>query len=138
MPIVTATRPLATHARATATNVAQLRRALRTWLLGVLDDDPDAVEDLVLAASEALENAADHAYSDATRAGTMSLSAEAERDRITIVVSDDGRWRPPDPDAGYRGRGIDLMNRLADSSKVRTGSGGTSVVLVHHRTRGKG
>jgi len=133
VPAVTETHPLATSASATTTNVARLRRTLRHWLSDVLTEDPDAVDDLTLATSEALENAADHAFVAAAAVGTMCLRAADDGDRITIVVSDNGRWKPPAPDAGYRGRGIDLMNRLADMSRVHPSSGGTSVTLVHHR-----
>jgi len=63
----------------------------------------------------------------------MCVRAADEGDRITIVVCDNGHWHPPDPDTGSRGRGLDLMNRLADISKVQPSSGGTSVTLVHHR-----
>lgn len=133
MPTVTTIRPLATAAAASATNVGRLRRTLRHWLTEALHDEPDVVDDLTLATSEALENAADHAFADTDEVGTMSLEATDDGDRITIVVSDDGHWQAPDPEAGYRGRGIDLMHRLADISRVRPSIGGTSVILVHHR-----
>jgi serine/threonine-protein kinase RsbW len=124
---------LTTDARALGSNVGPLRRVLRCWLREALGDDADVVDDLTLAASEAVENAADHAFVGAAAVGTMCLRAADHGDCITIVVSDDGRWQPPDPDPGYRGRGIDLMNRLADISQVSPGVGGTSVTLVHHR-----
>jgi anti-sigma regulatory factor (Ser/Thr protein kinase) len=131
---VTTTLPFSTSATATATNVGRLRRSLRHWLVEVLAADPDAVDDLTLATSEALENAADHAYVHTAVLGTMFLEARDHGDRITIVVSDNGHWQRPDAEAGYRGRGIDLMSRLADTSRVRPSAGGTSVTLVHRRT----
>ncbi|MEJ2865377.1 ATP-binding protein [Actinomycetospora flava] len=134
MPAVTATRPLATCTEATSSNVGRLRHALHRWLGEALGDDPDVVDDLTLAASEALENAADHAFVESAAVGTMWLRAVDDGDRITIVVTDDGCWQPPAAaDAGHRGRGIDLMNRLVDISRVQPGAGGTSVTLVHHR-----
>jgi serine/threonine-protein kinase RsbW len=133
VPTEIVTAPLTTCAGAFGPNVSLLRRSLRRWLSEVLSDDPDVVDDLTLAASEALENAVDHAFVAAATVGTMSLRAADDGHCVTIVISDDGHWLPPDPDAGYRGRGIDLMDRLADISRVRPGVGGTSVTLVHHR-----
>lgn len=132
---VTVTRPLAASAQAVATNVGQLRRTLHHWLAQALADDPDAVDDLTLATSEALENAADHAFAHAPTAGTMCLEASDDGHCINIVVSDNGHWQQPDPDTGYRGRGIDIMSRLADTSRIQPTADGTSVTLVHHRAR---
>lgn len=38
--------------------------------------------------------------------------------------------------SSHRGRGIDLVDSLADVSEVVPGDGGASVGLVHHRLRG--
>jgi serine/threonine-protein kinase RsbW len=134
--LLTATPSLTPSANAFGSNVGHLRRSLRHWLSEALGDGCDVVDDLTLAASEALENAADHAFVATPTIGTMCLRAFDDGDRITIVVSDDGRWQPPDPDPGYRGRGIDLMHSLADVSRIRPSAGGTSVTLVHHRVPG--
>jgi serine/threonine-protein kinase RsbW len=136
VPAVPATPSLSTSANAFGSNVGHLRRSLRRWLSEALGDAPDVVDDLTLAASEALENAADHAFVATPTIGTMYLRAVDDGDRIAIVVSDDGRWQPPDPDPGHRGRGIDLMDSLADVSQVVPSDGGTSVTLVHHRVPG--
>jgi serine/threonine-protein kinase RsbW len=120
---------------ATPAQVGRLRRALRGWLRGALgESDADAVDNLTLAVSEALENAAEHAYADRDEPGTMTLSAQ--RDPLTpgavvISVSDGGHWRAPTGSNGYRGRGLALIEELADTYSVRPGPSGTTVTLRH-------
>ncbi len=123
-------RQLALEAPATAGHVGVLRRAVRGWLAEVVDDD--AVDDLTLAVSEALENAADHGFTGRSQPGTMSVTANVDDHGLCIVVSDDGWWRGPRSERHHRGRGLALMGQLTDVSTVRTGTGGTSVTLYRH------
>ncbi|PVY96710.1 ATP-binding protein [Actinomycetospora cinnamomea] len=120
---------------ATPEHVGRLRRAVRRWLRGVLgDEDEDAVDNLTLAASEALENAAEHAYAGSDEVGTMILSARREDDderAVVITVSDTGRWRAPADSTGYRGRGLALIEELTDAHDVRPGPTGTTVTFRH-------
>ena len=120
---------------ATPAHVGRLRRAVRGWLRQALGDrDPDAVDNLTLAVSEALENAAEHAYADRDEPGTMTLSAQRDPSgpgTVVISVTDTGRWRPPSGGAGYRGRGLALIEELADAHTVRPGPTGTTVTLRH-------
>jgi serine/threonine-protein kinase RsbW len=119
---------------ATPEHVGRLRRAVRRWLRSVLgDEDEDAVDNLTLAASEALENAAEHAYAGHDAVGTMTLSArrdDAER-AVVITVSDTGRWRAPADSTGYRGRGLALIEELTDAHDVQPGPTGTTVTFRH-------
>ena len=119
--------PLHLRTGATASDVGVLRRGVRRWLAAVIAD-PDTVDDLVLAVSEALENAVDHAFRD-RETGTMTLTAELSEGTVIIRVADDGRWQARPADAGYRGRGLDLMESLADTAVVETGDQGTAVTL---------
>ncbi len=120
---------------ATPEHVGRLRRAVRRWLRSVLgDDDADAVDNLTLAASEALENAAEHAYAGHDEVGTMTLSARRDdtADRtVVITVSDTGRWRAPADSTGYRGRGLALIGELTDTHEVQPGPTGTTVTFRH-------
>jgi serine/threonine-protein kinase RsbW len=120
---------------ATPEHVGRLRRAVRRWLRSVLgDEDEDAVDNLTLAASEALENAAEHAYAGHDEVGTMTLSARREEtaDRaVVITVSDTGRWRAPADSTGYRGRGLALIGELTDAHEVQPGPAGTTVTFRH-------
>ena len=120
---------------ATPEYVGRLRRAVRRWLRSVLgDEDEDAVDNLTLAASEALENAAEHAYAGTDEVGTMVLSARRDdtADRtLVITVSDSGRWRAPADNTGYRGRGLALIGELTDTHEVQPGPTGTTVTFRH-------
>jgi serine/threonine-protein kinase RsbW len=126
--------PLVVSAAAQGGQVRVLRRRLAAWLSG--DHlDGDAVDDVVSAASEALENCCDHAYGAAQGAGTMTLSAHrlpGDDDAVEVDVVDDGRWRPAPTDPGRRGRGLAMMRALVDGVTVETGPAGTRVRLVHH------
>ena len=118
---------------ATPEYVGRLRRAVRRWLRSVLGDE-DAVDNLTLAASEALENAAEHAYAGHDEVGTMTLSARRDdtADRaVVITVSDAGRWRAPADSTGYRGRGLALIGELTDTHEVQPGPTGTTVTFRH-------
>ncbi|GAA4853054.1 hypothetical protein GCM10023201_52990 [Actinomycetospora corticicola] len=126
--------PLVVSAAAQGSQVRVLRRRLAAWLGG--DHlDGDAVDDVVSAASEALENCCDHAYGAAPGAGTMTLSAHrlpGDDDALEVDVVDDGRWRSAPTDPGRRGRGLAMMRALVDDVTVEAGPGGTRIRLVHH------
>lgn len=122
-------RPLDLSATALPTNVGRLRRSVRRWLSEVVDD-ADLVDDLTLAVSEALENAADHAYVGLPDPGTMNVRAELDTTGgLVIHVVDDGTWRTPLANTA-RGRGIAMMGALADDAVVETRPGGTAVTLT--------
>jgi serine/threonine-protein kinase RsbW len=122
--------------------VGAFRRALRRWLGDALvahraaagqpadltDDLADLADDLVLATSEALENVVDHAFAGTPLAGTMTLRADVVDDVVTIVVTDDGRWRSPRSGPTSRGRGLTLMESLTDV-EVDHGARGTTVTM---------
>ena len=77
-------------------SVVTMRRALDDWLdeIGVATADRQVLE---LAVTEAVTNAAEHAYPPG-RAGTVRLEATLGADGyLETRVSDRGRWRVPDP-----------------------------------------
>jgi two-component sensor histidine kinase len=64
--------------------------------------------------------------------GTEQVRLRLDRSnpgRLEVTVSDDGTWRPPPADPGFRGRGVQLMHRLADRATITHSPGGTSVAL---------
>jgi len=123
------TLQLSTSAR--GSHVRLLRRRLTQWLGG--DDlDADVIEDLVMAASEALENCCDHAYSGGHGAGTMTLTASQADDRLVITVADDGSWQLEGAETGHRGRGLTMMRELVDDVAIEVGPGGTSLALTRY------
>jgi serine/threonine-protein kinase RsbW len=122
---------LRVSASAQGVHVRLLRRRLTQWLGG--DDlDADVIEDLVLAASEALENCCDHAFSGGHGAGTMTLTASQADDRLVITVADDGSWQLEGAEAGHRGRGLTMMRQLVDDVAIEAGPGGTSLALTRY------
>ncbi|MFC5065485.1 ATP-binding protein [Actinomycetospora atypica] len=122
--------PLELVAEALPAQVGTFRRALRRWLADALGPDDEAADlgdDLILAASEALENVVDHAYEGVTP-GSMTLTARVDGTEVTVVVTDAGHWREPDTGPTTRGRGIALMESLAEA-RVDRGEPGTVVTL---------
>lgn len=117
---------------ADARTVAQFRHELSQWLGRHLALDAVKLNDVLLAVNEALTNAAEFAYTGLQR-GTMTMRARyhARHDRLSVVVSDHGRWRHVDPAAqpNTRGRGIPLMRALADSTTISRQPTGTRVRL---------
>lgn len=94
------------------------------------------LEDLVLAVSEAVSNAIEHAYLDQPPElvdihGEVEAAPGGQR-LVTIIVRDYGRWRPPPVDDENRRRGIPLMRACVDTVTIRRPDddrAGTCVVL---------
>jgi serine phosphatase RsbU (regulator of sigma subunit)/anti-sigma regulatory factor (Ser/Thr protein kinase) len=103
-----------------------LRRVLRRWLVEQGASDSD-VDEMALACSEACANAIEHAYSPP--AGRVELEGQVLDDHsVVLTVHDFGRWRPPR--GAHRGRGMQLMNGLADAVEIVPREDGTSVRLL--------
>ncbi|MBU8817175.1 ATP-binding protein [Mycolicibacterium goodii] len=115
---------------------AQLRREFSEWLGAHLTLDPVKASDVVLAVNEALANAAEFAYSNASQPGVMHVRAEYDTaaDTLTVVVADEGAWRIGDTDHKNpaRGRGIPLMHALSDRAVIDATPSGTQVRLQWH------
>lgn len=109
-----------------AGRLAAVRRRTAEWATAAGMDQP-TVDDLVLATHEALANVADHAYPDGD--GEAWLDIECRRDEIVVVVRDHGRWQPPTPDPGWRGRGLVIIRGLAERVAVHRGEHGTTVEM---------
>ncbi len=112
---------------ALADAVPALRRLTRTWSEGSALD-PDTAEDVVLAIDEAVTNVVEHAYPDRPGAVRLHLTRR-ECGELAVIVEDDGTWRPPPTDPGFRGRGLQLIDGLADHAWVTHTSTGTTVVM---------
>jgi anti-sigma regulatory factor (Ser/Thr protein kinase) len=105
---------------------------MRQELRGFLDDTAwpaDVVEDLVLAASEAANNAVEHAQPPTEP--FFDVCAAVDDDAVTIVVRDHGAWRQP-TSPSVRGRGLAMMRALADTT-VTAGPHGTTVTIRRRR-----
>lgn len=112
---------------ATAERLVGLRRSLAGWAAGTgLPEERQ--EDVVLAAYEAMANSAEHAY-PAGEGGPVEVTARCGADELTVVVTDEGRWRTPDPRETLRGRGRPLIGVLADASATVHREDGTTVTM---------
>ncbi|MGW5557758.1 ATP-binding protein [Micromonospora sp. NPDC003944] len=106
------------------TSAAAMRRDVR----GALDDrdvDPDLLEDLLLAASEAVNNAVEHAQRPSRP--EVRVRVQVGDDLVRISVRDFGTWRDRRP-AMDRGRGALLMNAYGDVRLVSTAEGTTVTI----------
>jgi len=126
--VASSPRELRHRVEADAHRLAAVRKVLSGWAhdLGMTREQR---ADVVLAAYEALANAAEHAYVGRAD-GVIDLWARCAQGVITIVVTDYGTWRPPQPSDGLRGRGLMLINALTHDSEVRHGEGGTTVTMT--------
>jgi anti-sigma regulatory factor (Ser/Thr protein kinase) len=111
------------------------RHQLRRWLT-TLSWPSGQLEDVVLAVSEAVSNATEHAYLDQLP-GVVEINGRAEttpggQRRVTVIVRDHGRWRPVPIDDENRRRGIPLMQACVDTVTIEQPDdtrSGTRVVL---------
>ncbi|MBG6066049.1 ATP-binding protein [Micromonospora ureilytica] len=106
------------------TSAAAMRRDVR-GALGDLDVDPDVLEDLLLAGSEAMNNAVEHAQRPSRP--EVRVRVQMGGDLIRISVRDFGTWRDRRP-AMDRGRGALLMNAYGDVRLVSTAEGTTVTI----------
>jgi anti-anti-sigma factor len=73
-------------------------------------------------------NAVEHAYRNQAP-GTCTLRlARGPDGSIEACVEDFGTWRPAPADAGFRGRGLLLIRRLAENVTVEQGVGGGTTI----------
>ncbi|MEH0844975.1 ATP-binding protein [Micromonospora sp. CPCC 205711] len=107
-----------------AISASAMRRDLRT-LLQTWQVDPDVVQDLLVAASEAFNNAVEHAQQP-TRP-EVQVRLEMVHGTARVTVRDFGTWRDRRP-AMDRGRGATLMNAYGEVRLV-PGAEGTTVTI---------
>jgi PAS domain S-box-containing protein len=118
--------PLEMSFTADVRQLAPSRKALRTWLdqAGV---DHDQIQDLLIAAGEAVANAIEHGHRDRPD-GIVSLRASAVADGLQVSVIDTGVWKAPRQVPGeFRGRGIALMRCLVQDLSIHSNDTGTTV-----------
>jgi serine/threonine-protein kinase RsbW len=109
-----------------AQTVGVCRKMLRT-LLGDMRVEAEQAVDIELALSEAATNAVRHAY--AHPGHLYCVTVEVYTDRVCLQVEDEGigfvRTAAPEPDVEQLGgRGLWLIEQLADRTCVRTVPGG--------------
>lgn len=118
---------------------------VRTVLTGAAEIepgmDPERLEDLRIAVSEATTNAVE-AHLNSGRRQRIRVEGDLAEGEVVVVVHDFGPGFDPDslpelppPESPERllhesGLGIPLMRMLADESEIRSDAGGTDVRLV--------
>ncbi|MEQ8768866.1 MAG: SpoIIE family protein phosphatase, partial [Planctomycetota bacterium] len=103
----------------------------------------DAIDDLLLALTEAASNILRHAYSDFPETGDIELFARRDPDRIQIVLRDWGRTFDPDsiPEPDWNdlqpgGLGVYMIRELVDEVRYDRGDEGENrVTLVKYLKR---
>jgi two-component sensor histidine kinase len=116
------------------TSIGPAARTRRTGQVGELP--AAAATPLVMAVTELLQNAAEHAYPDA-EPGTIELVAERNGDDLVVRVRDDGQGLPEgfDPETSD-GLGLQIVRTLVTSElggSLRMGApsgGGTGTEVV--------
>ena len=113
--------------------------AVRWWLRAFLGQaqglSHEQIADVLSVACEATSNAVAHPQRPTEP--FFDLCTDIDRGAVTIVVKDYGEWRPTAAPGG-RGRGLFLMDALADTT-VSVGPHGTTVTIKYPRSaRGPG
>lgn len=128
-------RPLRLALPADPIAASVARHRLRRWLAALAWPAVE-LEDIVLAVSEAVSNATEHAYLHGS-SGLVDVGGEVEitpggQRRVVVVVRDHGRWRCPPIDDENRRRGVPLMRACMDTVTIGSphdAGGGTCVAL---------
>jgi serine/threonine-protein kinase RsbW len=108
--------------------VSVVRSAMIDWTRAIGFGTVQA-QDIALAADEAVSNAVEHAYPDEPGALSVFAACLPLDHTARIVVADEGVWRPPPVNPGFRGRGLMLMERLGQIYRLAHGPTGTTVLL---------
>jgi serine/threonine-protein kinase RsbW len=107
---------------------------VRGMLGGVADQlalDPELLDDLKTAVSEACNNVVTHAYGG--KPGPMGVRLYVTGDRIRVTVEDDGHGIPArlSTDDALKGVGLPVIQALADEAQFkRRPQGGTEVEMA--------
>jgi anti-sigma regulatory factor (Ser/Thr protein kinase) len=110
-------RPLRLVLPADLITISVARHQVRRWLAG-LSWPAGQRDDIVLAVSEAVTNAIEHAYCDQPPGvveirGGIGATSGGQR-QVTLIVRDHGRWRRAPTDEEHRHRGIALMRACVE------------------------
>ena len=119
--------PLALLFPADAQHLAGVRAAVQRWLDAVPVASAQAAE-IVLATNEAASNAIAHAYRATEEPSTISVDASVTGAELNVAIADRGVWQRRRPRADG-GRGLRLIDTLADAVELERTSSGTEIRL---------
>ena len=121
-------KPLVITVPAAAEQLGEVRSRFTGWLEEFRAGEDDRVA-LELSVVEAVTNSIEHAF--AGPPGSVRVDAVLDRDgTVEVMVSDDGRWKPPQADPGFRGRGLMMMREFSDDFQLDISTAGTTVNLA--------
>src|SRR4051812_41691360 len=98
-------------------SIGDLRRSLAAFAR-IAGASEAVVIDVQLAVSEAATNCVLHAFVD-REPGEIRVMARVERDRLRVIVCDDGRGMLPRSDSPGIGLGLPTIGQLTASFDVR-------------------
>jgi anti-sigma regulatory factor (Ser/Thr protein kinase) len=117
---------------------ALARRRLHAWLDAV-HWPTDSRDDLVLAASEAVSNAAEHAYPPGGERDITVYAAlmvgPSNVQRVVVSVADSGRWREPPVEHQAQRRGLQIMRAVTDELRLDATPVGTRIKMISRPIR---
>ena len=116
-----ARRPLRLELLADQSTPSVARSRVRRWLTALCWPAGQR-DDILLAVSEAVSNAIEHAYLDQP-SGLVEIRGGVEttpggQRRVTVIVRDHGRWRPVPLHSENRRRGIPLMRACMENVTI--------------------
>lgn len=109
-------------------NVGMLRREL-SGALQPLEMTAPRLADVMLVVSEALTNAALHAYVGMA-GGPVALVASVSSGSLRVTVTDEGRGMVPRTDSPGLGLGLGVIARLTDGFEITNPGGRGTEVCV--------
>ncbi|QJY48265.1 SpoIIE family protein phosphatase [Pseudonocardia broussonetiae] len=129
--IVARLRPpvLAGRGPARPDQLAVVRRDVAAWITAAALPE-EVGDDLQLALGEALANSVEHAYRDRAPGEYRYRLDQRADGSVEAEVTDEGDWRPPPADPGYRGRGLMVIDRLAQDVVVEHSGEGTRIAFT--------
>lgn len=117
--------------RATPRSVALARRDISAFVKQIGRDDPEAVNAISLAVSEACSNVVLHAYRDSVSPAEMVVVATQTEGGLNVEVIDHGVGLTPRFDSPGMGLGLPLMAQLSDEFEAMSSEGaGTQIYML--------
>jgi anti-sigma regulatory factor (Ser/Thr protein kinase) len=111
---------------ATRDRIAAARASLRGWLTP-RQVPPLLIDDVLLAASEALTNAAEHGHS--FDGSLVEVTLGVVEGGLWLTVTDTGAWGSPHAMAD-RGRGIAIIRAVSQEVAIETTATGTTIRVL--------
>lgn len=118
---------------ADAHRITDVRKSFGSWVSARTAFDATRAYDIVLAVYEAMANVVEHAYTDTAPTDhevfDVHARVEPSAGSLQVTVADHGSWSDAEP-GPMRGRGLPLIETLADDLTLSCGADGTEVTMI--------